>query len=153
MTRTLTLAVLLAVSAPVHGAAPASAPGAAPQAASGAGMVSLSLVDALTAIEMPQIMGLFAFIAEQDAPFAFADLSARDPKVLKKYLGKLKSDKKVAGGLTAWDHGVCATLVNLYSSPISSTLKRPDAKQLSAINECVLAPVVTLAEVVERRKA
>ncbi len=149
MTRALVLAALLV--APAYGA-PSPAPKAVPQASAGPAVVNLSLIEAVAAIEMPQITGLFAFIAEQDASFAFADLVARDPKAMKKYLKKLESDKKAANGLTSWDHEVCATLVNLYASALGATLGRPNEKQQSFINECVLANVVPLSEIVSRRK-
>lgn len=152
MIRLLALAVLLAAPAPVVRAAPAVAPKAVPQASAGPAVVNLSLIEAVAAIEMPQITGLFAFIAEQDASFAFADLVARDPKAMKKYLKKLESDKKAANGLTGWDHEVCATLVNLYASSLGATLGRPNEKQQGFINECVLASVVPLSEIVSRRK-
>lgn len=152
MIRALVLAVLLVAPAPVLGASAAAAPRAVRQASAGPSVVNLSLIEAVAAIEMPQITGLFAFIAEQDASFAFADLVARDPKAMKKYLRKLKGDMKAANGLTDWDHEVCATLVNLYASAIGVTLGRPSDKQMSFINECVLSSVVPLSEIVTRRK-
>lgn len=153
MTRSIALAALLAAPAPVLGApAPAAAPKAVPTASAGPAVVNLSLIEAVAAIELPQITGLFAFIAEQDASFAFADVVARDPKALKKYVKKLQADQKAANGLTAWDHEVCATLVNLYASALGATLGKPDAKKMAFINECVLTPVVPLSEIVSRRK-
>lgn len=152
MIRALTLAVLLVSPSSLLGATAAAAPKAVPQPTSGPAVVNLSLIEAVAAIDMPQITGLFAFIAEQDASFAFADLVARDPKAMKKYLAKLQDDKKVSNGITDWDHQVCATLVNLYASSMGATLGRPSEKQTKFINECVLAPVVPLSEIVSRRK-
>lgn len=154
MTRILALAVLLAAPAPALGAqaAAAPAPKAVPATSAGPAVVNLSLIEAIAAIELPQVTGLFAFIAEQDASFAFADLIARDPKAMKKYLKKLADDKKVSSGITDWDHQVCATLVNLYASTMGSMLGRPSEKQSKFINECVLAPVVPLSEIVTRRR-
>lgn len=153
MTRALALAVLLVAPAPVMGAdAAALAPKPIPAATAGPAVVNLSLIEAIAAIELPQVTGLFAFIAEQDASFAFADLVARDPKAMKKYLKKLADDKKLSNGITDWDHQVCATLVNLYASSMGAMLGRPSEKQSKFINECVLAPVVPLSEIVSRRK-
>lgn len=121
-------------------------------AMSSGGMVSLSLVEALAAVRAPQLSGVFSFIAEGDAPFAFADYLARDKKALKLYLEKLDEDRAVAKGLTGWDHAVCASLVNLYASPLANTFGRPDEKRMSMINQCVLVPVVPLEEIVARRK-
>src|SRR5262249_31477265 len=109
-------ALVVLLCAPSRAAAPAAA--AAPRAQAlaagpaGGGMVSLSLVARLSAVKRPEWAGVFSFIAEKDAPFAFSDLLARDAKTLKPYLGKLDDDMKVAGGLTEWDHAVCASLVN-----------------------------------------
>lgn len=119
---------------------------------SSVGMVNLSLIDALTAVDEPRLTGIFAFIPEKNSTFAFADLLARDKKALKRYLAKLRADQKSAGGLTGWDHEVCATLVTLYSSPLSGSLDKPNDKRMSRINECVLSTTVALAEIVARRK-
>jgi hypothetical protein len=124
----------------------------AAKAPASAGMVNLSLVEALAAVNAPQLAGLFSFINENDSPFAFADYLARDKKALKLYVSKLDDDRSLANGLTAWDHSVCASLVNLYSSPAGATFARPDEKRMSKINQCVLAPVVALDEIVARRK-
>lgn len=165
MTRPLALAAfaLLAARIALPSAAPAAesasaaaaaaaAPKGPPRASAGPAVVNLSLIEAVAAIEMPQITGLFSFIAEQDASFAFADLVARDPKAMKKYLRKLQDDKKISSGLTGWDHEVCATLVNLYASSLGATLRRPPEKSMNFINECVLSPVVPLSEIVSRRR-
>ncbi|MBI3564300.1 MAG: hypothetical protein HY079_03785, partial [Elusimicrobia bacterium] len=148
-------ALLLPTPASAGSAAPAApAPAGAPAAgaSSNGGMVSLSLVEALAAVRAPQLAGLFSFISSDDAPFAFADYLARDKKALKLYVEKLDDDRKAANGLTAWDHNVCASLVNLYSSPLAATFGRPDEKRLSKINQCVLVPVVPLEDIVARRK-
>lgn len=148
-------AVVPALAAGATAAArPAAAP-AAPVARAGqseAGVVSLSLVEALAAVKRPELSGLFSFIAEQDAPFAFADFVARDKKSLSRYLDKLDEDRKAANGTTEWDHAVCAALVNLYASPLAGTFGKPEEKKLSKINQCVLSTVVPLSEIVARRK-
>jgi len=140
------LALLLAVALPVAAASTAELP-----PPDSAGMVNLSLIDALAAIRQPQLAGVFSFIPEKYSTFAFADLMARDKKALKHFLGKLQSDLKDAKGLTGWDHEVCATLVNLYASPLSESFGKPDAKRMKKINECVLAPEVPLSDIVSRR--
>jgi hypothetical protein len=115
-------------------------------------MVSLSLIEALAAIRQPQLAGIFSFVAEADAPFAFADFLARDKKAMKAYLNKLGDDRKAADGLTDWDHEVCASLVNLYGSPLAATFGVPEPKRMSQINECVLSPILPLEAIVARRK-
>lgn len=152
MTRLAALAVLLGLPASALAAAPAAAPRPVPAAAGGPSVMNLSLIEGIAAIELPQVQGLFAFIPEQDASFAFSDLLARDPRSLKRYVSKLREDKKASNGLTSWDHEVCGTLVNLYASALGATLAKPRPKDFQFINECVLSPVVPLAEIVSRRK-
>ncbi len=154
MTRFLPLAALLVSTLPLLAAAqgPAPAGAAAVAPADGNGMVSLSLVEALAAIKEPQLAGIFSFVSEKDSPFAFADLIARDRKARRRYLGKLDADRTAAGGLTPWDHQVCASLVNLYASPLGSTFGTPGKKRMASINECVLSAVVPLEQIVAKRK-
>jgi hypothetical protein len=116
-------------------------------------MLSGALIEALKAIEKPELGGVFTYVGPQNAPRAFADLIARDPKAMKRYTSKIMDDLKAAGGLTAWDHEVCATLVNHYAGGAEMPgIKRPDKKRLKALNDCVLAPVMELQEIVMRRK-
>ncbi len=141
---------ILAVAALALPLSAASTPRSNPM--NSGGIVSLSLVEALAAVRAPELAGIFSFIAEGDSPFAFADYLARDKKALKRYIEKLGDDLKAANGLTAWDHSVCAGLVNLYASPLANTFGRPEDKRMSRINQCVLAPVIPLGEIVARRK-
>jgi len=115
------------------------------------GILSGSLIEALKAIDKPELGGVFTYVGEANAPRAFADLIARDVKAMKRYTNKLADDRKIASGLTPWDHQVCATLVTYYAGIEMPGIKRPDAKRLKALNECVLAPVVELSVIVERR--
>jgi hypothetical protein len=141
--------VLGAAAAAARPAAKASAPAAIPEAT---GMISFSLVDALAAVHQPQLAGVFSFVSEKNAPFAFADLLARDKKSMKLYLNKLSDDSKASAGLTEWDHEVCASLINLYASPMAGTFGAPDAKMMKQINDGMLSPIVTLEEIVAKRK-
>lgn len=139
---------------PALAAAPAEAATRAAQEASQAptGMVSLSLIEALTAIKQPNLVGVFAFVAEKNAPFALADLLARDKTAMKRYLDKLDADYKTANGLTEWDHEVCASLINLYGSPMANTFGVPEPKRMKQINDCMLAPAIPLEAIVAKRK-
>jgi hypothetical protein len=144
----------LALARHASAAAPAEAATRAAQDAAQAptGMISFSLVEALSAMKQPQLAGVFAFVSEKNAPFALADLLARDPKAMKLYLGKLDADFKAAQGLTEWDHEVCASLINLYGSPMANTFGVPDPKRLKQINDCMLAPAIPLETIVAKRK-
>jgi len=116
-------------------------------------MLSGPLIEALAAVGKPELGGVFTYVGNQNAPRAFADLIARDPKAMKRYTEKLGDDRKAAGGLTAWDHEVCATLVNHYAGAVDMPgIKKPDAKRLKALNDCVLAQVMELQDIVSRRK-
>ncbi|MDE2491061.1 MAG: hypothetical protein KGM24_09435 [Elusimicrobia bacterium] len=145
-------ALAAAAGAASRAAAPAEASSSAAAPADGVGMVDASLIEALAAIKKPEVVGVFSFVSEQDSPFAFADLLARDQASLKRYLKKLDADKKAANGLTAWDHDVCASLVNLYASPLASTFGKPAPKWLSKVNECVLAQALPLSAIVDARR-
>lgn len=115
-------------------------------------ILSGSLIEALAAVEKPELGGVFTYVGEKNAPLAFADLIARDAKAMKRYTAKLGDDLKAAGGLTAWDHQVCATLVNHYAGATSMPgIKTPDKKRLKALNACVLAPVMELQDIVRKR--
>lgn len=150
----LLLAPALAAAAGTarRAAAPAEASAAASAPADGVGMVDASLIEALAAIKKPEVAGVFSFVSEKDSPFAFADLLARDRRSLKRYLKKLDKDEKAAHGLTPWDHEVCASLVNLYASPLAKTFGKPDEKWLSKINECMLTPALPLSQIVAARR-
>ncbi|MDD5301876.1 MAG: hypothetical protein PHS14_02120 [Elusimicrobia bacterium] len=116
-------------------------------------ILSGSLIEALTAVGKPELGGVFTYVGDKNAPRAFADLIARDPKAMKRYTAKIMDDLKAAGGLTAWDHEVCATLVNHYAGAADMPgIKKPDAKRLKALNDCVLAPVMELSDIVSRRR-
>jgi hypothetical protein len=116
-------------------------------------MLSGSLIEALTSVGKPELGGVFSYVGEKNAPQAFADLIARDPKAMKRYTGKLAADLKAAGGLTPWDHQVCATLVTHYAGAEMPGLKKPNAKALKSLNACVLAPLMELQEIVMKRKS
>jgi hypothetical protein len=154
MIRAALAAAALALVAPAYAGAPAAARrSAAPvDACAPTGMISFSLVEALAALHQPQLAGIFTFVSEENAPFAFADLLARDKKLMKLYFEKLGEDFKAAQGLTEWDHEVCASLINLYGSPMAATFGRPEDKRMKQINDCMLAHNVTLEEIVSRRK-
>ena len=147
-------AAAIALASPALAGAPSTAAARAAQEAAQAptGMISFSLVEALAALKQPQLAGVFAFVSEKNAPFALADLLARDKKSMKRYLDKLDGDYKAAAGLTEWDHEVCASLINLYGSPMAATFGVPDAKCMKQINDCMLAPAIPLENIVAKRK-
>ena len=115
------------------------------------GILSGSLIEALNSVDKPELAGVFTYIAGENGPRAFADLIARDLKAMKRYTNKLADDLKIAKGLAPWDHQVCATLVTYYAGVAMPGIKKPDAKRIRALNECVLSPVVELAEITTRR--
>ena len=152
MIRPALVAAVFSLASSAFAGAPAVARQAPTAADEPTGMISFSLVEALAALHQPQLAGIFSFVSEKNAPFAFADLLARDKKFMKLYLAKLDGDFKAAAGLTEWDHEVCASLINLYGSPMAGTFGAPDAKLMKKINDCMLAPGVPLETIVARRK-
>ena len=145
------IVTLLAIMGPARAGAPATPP-ASRQAQPQSGIISLSLIEALSAIKQPELVGIFLFVAEPDGPAAFANFLVRDMKALKRYTEKLEDDRKVAQGLTGWDHEVCANLINFYASSAGGVFGRPDAKRMSKINQCVLSHVVALEAITAARK-
>ena len=154
MIRTALVAAAFALASPAPAGTPAAArpAKAAAPAVEATGMISFSLVDALAAIHQPQLAGIFSFVEEKNAPFAFADFIARDKKSMKLYLKKLDADVESANGLTEWDHEVCASLINLYGSPMAATFGVPDAKTMKQINDAMLSRTISLEEIVSKRK-
>lgn len=123
-------------------------------AASAQSILDLNCMDALASVGKPELAGVFSFIPTKDTPNAFADLVARDKKALKKFIGKVERDLKVASGVTTWDHEVVLNLVSLFGSPLASTLVDPGAKVKNRLQELALAPTMSLEDVaVRRRKA
>jgi hypothetical protein len=145
--RSVILAVALAVAAlPSARSAPASE--ASP--ATG-GLINLSCMEALAAIEQPALAGVFSFVPEKDSPAAFADLVAHDSKAMKKYVAKLDKDYRAAAGITTWDHDAVMFAISLFSGPADPALAKPAAKVLSHLTELSLAPRLTLEAVTAKR--
>ena len=130
----------------------AGALGPAATAGDPGGVLNLSCVDALVAVDRAGLAGVFSFIAEKDSPAAFADLAVHEPKALKKYLAKVEQDLAAAAGITSWDHEAILTVLALLQGPLAETLRKPSAKVLARLNELSLAPTVTLDIVTARRK-
>lgn len=125
----------------------AAAPAAANQ------ILSLSCVEALVSIGRPELAGVFSFVPEKDAPSAFADLTARDKKTLKKYIAKLESDFKLAQSLTNWDHEAVTALVVLYGSPLAETLpSKAKPEQIQRLAQLAGAPTIPLEQMTARRR-
>lgn len=146
--RSAILAVALAVGA--AGAAPVR--GAERPDAVRGGLINLSCLEALVAINQPGLAGVFSFITEKDSPAAFADLVAHQGKSLKKYVAKLDQDLKAAGGITTWDHEAIVFALALFSGPLAQTLEKPPQKLVSKMTELSLAPTLALEAVTARRK-
>ena len=144
------LAVTLAVGA--VGAEPPARGATRPEAVAAQGVINLSCMEALVAIDEPGLAGVFSFIPEKDSPAAFADLVAHRGKALKKYAAKLEADFKAAGGITPWDHETALFVVALFSGPLAATLEQPSAKLQAKLAELSLAPALSLEQVAARRK-
>lgn len=143
MTRSLLLSTLLF-------APPAAAAVEAPK---GPQMISLGCVEALAAIgQADRLNGIFSFIAEKDAPAAFADLLVRDSKAMKKFLAKVEKDKKEVLGVGAWDREALQFVVSIYGSPLAQTLEKPSDKTMSRLTELANSTALSLEEMTARRR-
>lgn len=116
------------------------------------GVLNLNCVAALVAVDRASLAGVFSFIAENDSAAAFADLAARDPKVLKKYVAKLNKDLAVADGITPWDHEAVSAVLALLNGPLVEVMKKPSAKVMDRLKKLSEAPAVSLDVVTARRK-
>jgi hypothetical protein len=150
------LAVLLcaALGAPCLAQTRGAAAAAAPRADSlpRPGQITDALIDGVNSIDQPDLVAVFAYMPLANQPAAFAELLTRDHKGLKRYTDKLASDMKVAGGLTTWDHEVCVVLINRFEIAADKS-GLPDKKRMSRINECVLSPVLSLEQILMKRKS
>jgi hypothetical protein len=155
------IAALFAVLFSVALGAPCAAAGRSSRSAAAApdaqelpqpGEIDGSLIDAVNSIEQPNLVAVFAYMPMANQPSAFAELLTRDHKGLKRYAEKLASDMKSAGGLPAWDHQVCVVLISRFQTAADKS-GLPDKKRLSIINECLLSRVISLQEVLLRRKS
>jgi len=152
--KTLLGGVLLACAALAPLAAaqtrPSARPAASPDALPEPGQIDGSLIDAVNSIDQPELVAVFAYMPMRNQPSAFAELMTRDHSGLKRYAAKLTNDLKKAGGLTAWDHEVCAVLINRFNNVVDKS-GLPDKKRMSAINQCILSKVLSLNEVLMKR--
>lgn len=149
--RTSAVLLILVASAALAAAQPATAPAVArPHAIPKPGMIDRSLIEDVNAMDEPNLVAVFAYIPLTNQPAALAELLTRDHRGLKRYADKLNRDIKAAGGVTDWDHEVCAVLVDRFET-VSDRSGLPDKKRMSIINECILSRVVPFAELMIKR--
>lgn len=142
--------VIWAASAALAAAPQAAASAARPRAIPQPGMIDRSLIEDVNAIDEPNLVAVFAYVPLTNQPAALAELLTRDHRGLKRYADKLNRDMQASGGVTDWDHEVCAVLVNRFET-VSDRSGLPDKKRMSIINECILSRVVPFAELMIKR--
>ena len=118
----------------------------------GGHILELGCLEALVAVDQARLAGVFAFIPEKDTLSAFADLLARDPAALKKYVAKVEADLKGAFGISQWDRDALVGVITLYGSPLADTFSKPAPKVVTRISELTQAPVLPLEQITARRK-
>ncbi len=149
--RTSAVLLILATSATLAASQSATAPVATrPRAIPKPGMIDRSLIDDVNAMDEPNLVAVFAYVPLAHQPAALAELLTRDHRGLKRYADKLNRDMQAAGGVTDWDHEVCAVLVDRFET-VSDRSGLPDKKRMSIINECILSRVVPFAELMIKR--
>ncbi|MBI2362011.1 MAG: hypothetical protein HYV15_01310 [Elusimicrobia bacterium] len=114
----------------------------------------MSLMEALVAVDRPELAGVFAYVPPEQDAVAFADFLLRDRAGLKAFLKKAEKDRKAFGVINAWDKDVCLHLVAATAGGGAPMGLRPLSKsQLDRVSRLSLAGGVTLQFLVERRAA
>ncbi|MEK7656408.1 MAG: hypothetical protein AAB412_01500 [Elusimicrobiota bacterium] len=135
-------------------AAALSAGGSAAQAPAPAQtyLISLSLVEALVAIDKTDLSAVFSFVPEQNAPMALATYLMGDHGALKRFLKKCRKDYDAAQGINEWDKQVLLYLVGLDASGLASSgMKKVPEGLMKKVSETSLLPGVPLEVVVQKR--
>lgn len=115
-------------------------------------LLGTGCMEALIASGQADLAGIFSFISEKDSAAAFADLVVHKKDAMKKYLGRVESDLKAAGGIGVWDHEVLVLVTQFYASPLAQTVPVPAAKTTAKIGELTLAATLPLDQLSARRK-
>ena len=110
MSRLLAAALAALLAPAVRGQAPA---GEAPAAGR---FIDASLMEALVAVEHPELAGIFAFVPDASAPLAMADFLLRDPDALKRFIKKGERDLREAQVINQWDKEVLLHIVTATAS-------------------------------------
>ncbi|MFA6315961.1 MAG: hypothetical protein WC943_00950 [Elusimicrobiota bacterium] len=130
----------------------AAAPAVRAQDPSGGGVLNLSCMEALKAVDVVWLTGVFSFVPESDSALAFADMMARHKAMRRKYVAKLMKDHAQADGIATWDHAVVLHILGIHASPLAAMLEKLDPTTRDRLNTLGLAPTLTLAELNARRK-
>lgn len=149
MKRAVLAALLLA---PAFGGARAAAQymgGAAPSAP---GIISMSLMEALVAVEHPELAGIFAYVPEQQTAVAMADFLMRDHASLKRYLKRVEKDARKLKVVNGWDKEVCLHIVAATANHTVPPGAKPLKKSLyDRVSNLSLAQGVSLQIILQRR--
>ena len=115
-------------------------------------IISLSLVEALVAIDKTGLSAVFSFVPEQNAPMALATYLMGDHGALKRFLKKCRNDYGAAQGINEWDKQVLLYLVGLDASGLSAAgMKKVPEKLMTKVAETSLLPGLPLEVVVQKR--
>lgn len=118
------------------------------------GVVNLSLVEALVAVDAQDLAGVFSFIPEDQAPMALADYLMHDRKALKRFVRKGEADLKRSQGINEWDKKVLLYLVGMDSQALLPLgIERIPPSWRARVNALSLAPALPLNIIVQQRAA
>ncbi|HBL18065.1 MAG: hypothetical protein A2X36_08870 [Elusimicrobia bacterium GWA2_69_24] len=118
------------------------------------GVINLSLVDALVAVDAQDLAGVFSFIPEEQTPMAMADYLMHDHKALKKFVRKGERDLKLSQGINEWDKKVLLFLVGMNSQPLLPLgIARVSPAWRARVNALSLAQALPLNIIVQQRAA
>ena len=142
------LAALLLASA-VGGARAQYMGGAAPSAP---GIINMSLMEALVAIEHPELAGVFAYVPDAQTAVATADFLMRDHGSLKRFLKKVEADHRKLKVVNGWDKEVCLHIVAATANHTVPPGAEPLSKRLfDRVSSLSLAQAVPLQVILQRR--
>ncbi len=149
MTRALA-AFLLAASAAV----PAAAQYAGGQAPAAPNIIDMSVVEALVAIQRPELAGIFTYVPESQLSVAMADFLLRDGPSLKRFIKKGEKDLKQTKAVNQWDKEVYLHLVAAGSGGMSIPGVEPLKKNLvDRVSRLSLSQGIPLQLLVQQRGA
>lgn len=113
--------------------------------------IDSSLMEALVAMDRPELAGIFAFVPDADARVAMADFLLRDPAALKRFIKKAERDLREAKAVNVWDKEVLLHIVAATAEGGIPGVPQPKKETLSRVSALSLAVGVPRDVLAEQR--